>query len=165
MKKCTAIIAVIILVLCFTACGKQDTESAGTNKEIPKHHEIVTEATEQLKKYWKQEYQDTKHNNTDGYFEIKNTRVITIKENEIELFKDVAYIIEYELYTDYMGSAPYYENCGVNNNVVVYKNGTMDVASNLIRLYRSKTYQTDYSGFIEAIDDYHGQYNCTEKLK
>ena len=45
MKKCTAIIAVIILVLCFTACGKQDAESAGTNKEIPKHHEIVTEAT------------------------------------------------------------------------------------------------------------------------
>ena len=64
-----------------------------------------------------------------------------------------------------MGCAPYYENFGVNDNVVVYKNGTMDVASNLIRLYRSKTYQTDYSGFIEAIDDYHGQYNCVEKLK
>ena len=102
---------------------------------------------------------------TDGYFEIKNTRVITIKENEIELFKDVDYIIEYELYTDYMGSAPYYENCGVKNNVVVYKNGTMDVTNSLIRMYRSKTYQTDYSGFIEAIDDYQGQYNCIEKLK
>ena len=164
MKKCIAIIAVIILVLCFTACGKQDTESAGTNKEIPKHHEIVTEATAQLMEYWKQSYKESDIEK-DGYFEIKNTRVITIKENEIELFKDVAYIIEYELYTDYMGSAPYYENCGVNNNVVVYKNGTMDVVNNLILAYRNKTYQTDYSDFIEAIDDYHGQYNCTEKLK
>ena len=164
MKKCTAIIAVIILVLCFTACGKQDTESAGTNKEIPKHHEIVIEATAQLMEYWKQSYKESGVE-TDGYFEIKNTRVITIKENKIELFKDVAYIIEYELYTDYMGCAPYYENCGVNNNVVVYKNGTMDVVNNLIRLYRNTFFQTDYAGFIEAIDDYHGQYNCTEKLK
>ena len=164
MKKCTAIIAVIILVLCFTACGKQDTESAGTNKEIPKHHEIVTEATLQLMEYWKQSYKESGVE-TDGYFEIKNTRVITIKENEIELFKDVAYIIEYELYTDYMGCAPYYENFGANDNVVVYKNGTMDVVSNLIQAYRNITYQTDYSDFIEAIDDYHGQYNCTEKLK
>ena len=164
MKKCTAIIAVIILVLCFTACGKQDTESAGTNKEIPKHHEIVTEATLQLMEYWKQSYKESGVE-TDGYFEIKNTRVITIKENEIELFKDVAYIIEYELYTDYMGSAPYYENCDIYNNVVVYTNGTMDVRSNLIRMYRNKTYQTDYSSFIAAIDDYNGQYNCIEKLK
>ena len=86
MKKCIAIIAVIILVLCFTACGKQDTESAGTNKEISKHHEIVTEATLQLMEYWKQSYKESGVE-TDGYFEIKNTRVITIKENEIELFK------------------------------------------------------------------------------
>ena len=165
MKRCIAILTLIVVVLSTAACGKQDKVQPGTNQEELKHHEIVTEATEQLKKYWKQEYQDTKNNNTDGYFEIKNTRVITMKDNDIELFQDVAYIIEYELYTDYMGSAPYYENCGVNNNVVVYKNGTMDVASNLIRLYRNKTFQTDYSGFIEAIDDYHGQYNCTEKLK
>lgn len=164
MKKCIAIIAVIILVLCFTACGKQDMESAGTNKEVAKHHEIITEATAQLMEYWKQSYKES-NVEADGYFEIKNARVITIKENEIELFKDVAYIIEYELYSDYMGSAPYYENCGINNNIVVYKNGTMDVASNLIRVYRNNTYQTDYSNFIEAIDDYHGQYNCTEKLK
>lgn len=164
MKQCIAIIAVMILVLGFTACGKQDAESAGANKEILKHHEIVTEATVQLMEYWKQFYKESDVE-TDGYFEIKNTRVITIKENEIALFKDVTYIIEYELYTDYMGSAPYYENCGANNNVVVYKNGTMDVASNLIRMYRNRTYQTDYSDFIETIDDYHGQYNCIEKLK
>ncbi len=165
MKRIIAILTLIAVVFCFTACGKQDKKPSATNKENLKHHEIVTEATEQLKKYWKKEYQDTKYDNTDGYFEIKNTRVITIKDNDIELFQDVAYIIEYELYTDYMGSAPYYENCGVYNNVVVYENGTMDVKNNLIRMYRNTTYQTDYSGFIEAIGDYQGQYNCIEKLK
>lgn len=164
MKKCIAIILIIISVLCFTACGNPNTEPTETTKETPKHQEIVTEATAQLKKYWKQAY-DEYDIETDGYFEIKNTRVITIKENEIERFKDVAYIIEYELYTDYMGSAPYYENCDVNNNVVVYQNGTMDIVSNLIRIYKNETYQTDYSDFIEAIDDYHDQYNCAEILK
>ena len=164
MKRCIAIFALVVIALSIVACGKQEIESAGTNKEIPKHHEIVTEATAQLKDYWKQFYKE-QDIETDGYFEIKNTRIITIKENEIELYCDVAYIIEYELYTDYMGTAPYYENCGVNNNVVVYKNGTMDIASNLIRTYRNKTYQRDYSSFIKAIDDYHGYYNCAEKLK
>ena len=163
MKRLFAILTLVAVVLCLSACGKQEKEPSATDKENLKHHEIVTKATEQLKKYWKQEYKDIDF--ADGYFEIKNIRVITIKENDIELFQDVAYIIEYELYTDYMGSAPYYENCDVYNNVVVYKNGTMDVASNLIWVYRNKTFQTDYSRFIETIDDYHGQYNCTEKLK
>ena len=164
MKKWIAVLALVVITLNIAACGKQEAEAAGTNKDIPKHHEIVTEATSQLKDYWSQFYKE-QDIETDGYFEIKNTRVITIKENEIDLFSDVTHIIEYELYTDYMGTAPYYENCGVNNNVVVYKNGTMDVVSNLIRIYRNKTYQTDYSNFIETIDDYHGQYNCAEKLK
>ena len=165
MKKCIAIIAIVMAVLCFSACRKQEKVSSDTSKETPKHHKIVTEATEQLKEYWTQEYKNAEMDNTDGYFEIKNTRVITIKENEIELFCDVAYIINFELYTDYFGSAPYYENAGIYDDVVVYKNGTMDVVSNLIRQYRNKTFQTDYSSFIKTIDDYHGQYNCIEKLK
>ena len=164
MKRFIAILILIAIVFCFAACGKQDKESSAANRENLKHHEIVTEATAQLKKYWQQTYKEYDVE-TDGYFEIKNVRVITIKDNDIELFQDVAYIIEYELYTDYMGSAPYYENCGVYNNVVVNKNGTMDVKNSLIRIYRNKTYQTDYSSFIAAIDDYNSQYNCIEKLK
>ena len=162
MKKCIAILVLAAVVLSVAACGSQNALPSDPNLQ---HNEIVKTATEQLKSTWKEYYADPKNDYTDGYFEIKNVRVITIKNNDIELLKDLAYIIEYELYTDYMGSAPYYENCGVNNNVVVYKNGTMKVASNFIRVYRGKTFQTDYSGFIESIDDYHGQYNCTEILK
>ena len=162
MKRCIAILLLAAVVLCAAACGKPNNAQSNTNL---KHDEIVTDATEQLKNYWEQYYKDPKNDSADGYFEIKNTRVITIKANEIEQFQDVAYIIEYELYTDYMGSAPYYENAGVYDNVIVYNNGTMDVSNSLIRAYRSKTYQTDYSGFIDSIDDYHGQYNCVEKLK
>ena len=149
----------------FVACGKQEKEQPVADTENLKHHEIVTKATAQLKAYWREKYKETQFDNTDGYFEIKNTRVITIKDNEIELFQDVVYIIEYDLYTDYMGSAPYYENCGIDDTVVVYKDGTMDVSRNLVRIYRSAYFQTEYSAFIETIDDYHGQYNCIEKLK
>ena len=162
MKKGIVVLTLIVLVLSMVACGKQGGLPSNTNL---KHHEIVTAANKQLKDCWKEYYADPENDYTDGYFEIKNVRVVTIKNNDIELFQDVAYIIEYELYTDFMGTAPYYENCGVDNNVVVYKNGTMDVVSNFIRLYRSKTFQTDYSGFIETIDDYHSQYNCVETLK
>ncbi len=157
-----AILALVAVILGVTACGKQDEVPSTTES---KHHELVTEATEQLKSHWK-EYCEDPDSNMDGYFEIKNVRVITIKDNEIEQFdlKDAAYIIEYELYTDYMGSAPYYENCGIDNNVVVYKNGTMEVSSNVIQMYRGQTYQTDFSDFMEAIDDCHDQYNCIENL-
>ena len=158
MRRFVAILALLAVVFCFTACGKQE-------KKNLKHHKMVTAATAQLKKHWKQEYQDENKADTDGYFEITNVRVITIKENDIKLFQDVAYIVEYELYTDYYGSAPYYDNYVVDDTVVVYKNGTMDVSQNLIWKYRNTAYQTDFSVFIEDIDDYGGQYNCIEKLK
>lgn len=162
MKRLVAIFALIAVIFCLAACSSEQEESSAS----PKHHEMITDATKELKKYWEQEYQKMSGDiTTDGYFEIKNTRVITLKENDSDFFRDVSYIIEYELYTDYMGTAPYYENCAIYNNVVVYKDGSMEVTSNFIRTYRSKTYQTDYTDFIETIDDYCDQYNCTKHLQ
>lgn len=124
---------------------------------------MITEAISELKDHWKDVYEKS-GDTADGYFEIKNTRVVTIKNNDLEMFSDVQYIIEFELYTDYFGSAPYYEDAGVYDNVVVYKDGTMEVVSHLIVVYRSSTFEVDFSDFIQEIDDYNGYYNCVEKL-
>jgi hypothetical protein len=172
MKRLLALALALVMCLSFCACGNdenvtgegRETVSCG-EKVSKKHHQIITRATECLKDFWKEKYKEEVYDTSDGHFEIKNTRVITIKDNDIEHFQDVAYIIEYVLYTDYLGSGPYYENIGLNNNVVVYKNDTMEVKSDVIRRYRSTTYQTDFSSFIEDIDDYCCQYNCVEKLK
>lgn len=161
MRRIWALTMVLCLLLCMTACGKDSTvEQAGGSE----HHAMITKAVAAVKDHWRSLY-ETDGPGTDGHFEIKNTRVITVKKNEIKLFQNVAYIIEFVIYTDWFGSAPYYENVGRDDTVVVYRDGTMQVKDNQIRAYRSTTYQMDYSGFISKIDDYREQYNCVQKLR
>jgi hypothetical protein len=133
--------------------------ACGTDK-----NDIVSKAVSVLKNHWEDLYEDSKVE-TDGHFEIKNTRVVNIKENNTEEFKNIDYIVEFILYTDYFGSAPYYQNVGIDDTVVVHKDGTMEVQRNLINLYRSKYYSNDFSDFIKSIDDYGDKYNCIEDLK
>jgi len=128
-----------------------------------KNEEMIEEAIELLAEHWDEIY--VEDDLGDGYFEIKNTRVIHIKENDIEQFKNAKYIIEFDLYTDYMGTAPYYSNVGMYSNVVVNNDGSMEVATRVIDVYRSITFDTDYSDFIEEIIDYHGEYNCVRDLE
>lgn len=145
-----------------TSSYKKTTEKP--TEKPTKYHDIIIDAIEEVKDCWRQHYDEPEYK-SDGYFESKNTRLITIKDNEIEQFHDVSCIIEFELFTDYYGSSPYYENININDNVIVYKNGTMDVANSPIQMYRAMTFISDFSGFIESIDDYQDQYNCVEKLK
>ena len=165
MKRCIIILALIAAMFSFAACGNQENTNVNANADALKHHEIITDAVKLMQKHWQESYKNSKYDNSDGYFEIKNTRVVTVKDNDLDMFKDIAYIIEFELFTDYMCSAPYYENVGINDNVVIYKNGEMKVESKLIQLYRGRTFQSDFSDFIEASDDYNGQYNTVKKLK
>ena len=153
MKKLWAIFMLLVLIFTLAACNQNS-----------QHHEMITKAIDLVKSNWTAYYiEDPAFG--DGYFEIKNTRVITIKENDIELFADLAYIIEFDIYTDLYGSAPYYADAGLDDCVVVYKNGAMDVVRNVIQTYRNTTYQSDFSAFIETIDDYHEQYNCITDLR
>ena len=150
MKKLYSLLLVLCLIFSLSACG--------TDK-----NDIVSKAVSVLENHWEDLYEDSKVE-TDGHFEIKNTRVVNIKENNTEEFKNIDYIVEFILYTDYLGSAPYYQNVGIDDTVVVYKDGTMEVQRNLINLYRNKYYSNDFD-FIKSIDDYGDKYNCIEDLK
>ena len=151
MKKLYSLLLVLCLIFSLSACG--------TDK-----NDIVSKAVSVLENHWEDLYEDSRVE-TDGHFEIKNTRVVNIKENNTEEFKNIDYIVEFILYTDYFGSAPYYQNVGIDDTVVVHKDGTMEVQRNLINLYRSKYYSNDFSDFIKSIDDYGDKYNCIEDLK
>ena len=67
MKKLLVLLLVFLMMFSFAACAKQ---GAAQNELNLKHDEIVTKATKQLKKHWKEVYQDSKNEN-DGYFEVK----------------------------------------------------------------------------------------------
>ena len=151
MRKICSFLLVLCLFFTLSACGVNEDD-------------MVIKATNVLKNHWEDLYDDSIVK-TDGYFEIKNTRVINIKENNTEEFENIDYIVEFVLYTDYFGSAPYYQNVGIDDTVVVHKDGTMEVQRNLINLYRSKYYSNDFSNFIKSIDDYGDKYNCIEDLK
>ena len=62
--------------------------------------------------------------------------------------------MEFILLSDYYESAPYYTNCGTYDSVVIYKDGRCEVmAINPIDMYRSSSYMTNFSDFIERIED------------
>ena len=164
MKKTFAFLLTAVIALLCVACSSKESSANNEKKPSAEHNAIITKAIEELKDCWKSLYEEST-DSADGYFEIKNTRMITIKNNDIDMFQDMQYIVEFTLYTDYMGTAPYYEDAGIYNTVAVYSDESMDVTSNLIRAYRNQTYETDYSTFIKEIDDYCGYYNCVEKLK
>ena len=154
MKKLLTVLLCITMVLCVTGCKR-----IGDPKDP-----IIKDAVKLLQEHWADDYSEIDFG--DGYFEIKSTRVITIKENDVEMFKDVKYVIEFVLYTDYYGSAPYYMNStGINDNVIVYNDGSMEVVSRYINTYRAHTYNSDFSDFIESIEDYNDAYNCKKDLK
>lgn len=157
MKKLLAIVCIVCFAFSVCAC---------TGITNPKIDKIIDKAERDLSLKWKQLYRDSPVE-TDGHFEIKNTRVLFIKDDtDVEEFQDIAYIVEFDLYTDYMGSAPYYMNVGVYDSVSVLKDGTT-VVNQLrpIQQYRSITYSYDFSNIIESITDYGDQYNVTKTLE
>ena len=129
----------------------------------------VAAAVEALKACWREEYSLAE--NLPGYLEIKNTRIVTIAETPKaaeesmqqcadELFGDVDYIVEFMLYCDPMGMAPYYQNAGNRNCVVVREDGSMEVPVNdLFNVYRARTYSMDISGIVADVIDFNQEYN------
>ena len=161
MKKLITLFLSIILMINFVSCS-----SFVSNEEIKEpinaYDSVIKEAIDVVKDEWKNQYEE---HCGDGYFEIKNTRVIEIKDNDISVFKDVKYIVEFILFTDYYGSAPYYSEAVVSNVAVIYKNGNTEITGDLFRRYSSATYSYDYSNIIKNIVDCGSKYNVKETLK
>lgn len=141
MKKIILQITTLLIMICvLVGCGAQNSGDG-------KKDDRVEVAVEALNKQW------------DDY-QIKNTRIIDLKETDIEMFEGIDYIVEFVLYTDYFGSAPYYNNAGIYDTVSVYADGHAEINKrNLFDVYRSNTYLTDFSDIIQEITDLGAAYN------
>ncbi len=171
------LVCLLLATLCLTGCTKGQAEP-GID---PAHAEAVEQAIEVLKAHWEQSYAETS-DFTNGYLEIKNTRIIKIKDEPttpdgdstnttlISQFGNVEYVVEFMLYSDYFGSSafgdkPYYTNISLDDAVVIYKDGSAEVRRQTpFEIYRSRTYSLDYSGIIEDIADLGSAYNAVYNL-
>ena len=163
MKKIIALLLVLVLSLALCACNNK-IEDDDDDDDKPRRDPIVTKAVDKLEEHWRELYSESDYGS--GYFEIKNTRLIKIKENDKEPFKDIRYIVDFMLFTDIYGSAPFYQNTVRESSIVIYKDGTMQVANNdIITHYIATTADFDVARFFESIDDFDDAYNRVKWLK
>ncbi len=134
-----------------------------------KYDAEVRLAVNELKKCWTGIYK--KHFPAgimpDGYLEIKNTRVIALRDNAAKFLgkDDLKYIVEFVILTDLYGTAPYYVVTEMDNTVAVFNDGRVEtISQNLLRSYFTVTYDHDFLKFIKSIDDLQGAYNSRVKL-
>ena len=133
---------------------------------------IISEALDVLRDGWEKEYAKTAVPGTTYSIDIRGVRLIQIKDQldgkEAEIFGGIRYLIEFLMYDDYFSSGTGMAQCnagymmlsGMNSTVVVDRNNQMALqGNNLIRLYTARTYNYDYSLFIEKVVDFHEQYN------
>ena len=92
--------------------------------------------------------------------------MVCFRENQNGYFQNVAYIVEFVIFSDFYGSAPYYGNVGYLESVAVYTDGTMEACkTNPLKEFRGKTYSTDYSEFLDSVVEYADAYNVQKILK
>lgn len=150
MKKVLSLVIVVAMVLSLAGCGGDH---------------VVADAVDMLKQAWTEYYRDTAVEN-DGYLQLVNTRLITFKENGVQDMRNIAYVVEFVLYTGYYGSDSYHaQTTGFMDTVTVYKDGTMEVGRNPLKDYSTTYYSWDYSAFVESVEDLGDDYNFTEYLK
>ena len=161
MKKLALFLAVVLLFsLCLSGCG------AGGE-----HDDMIEEAIEVLEEHWADAYDGMENRNVDRHFEIKNTRVITLKKNEYEELEDMEYIVDFALYIDYFGDTEYYVEAPTGGPwsggaVAVYRDGDMEVVSNrlVLDVMSDITAIEPPENPVKKIDDYGAAYNCEKTL-
>ena len=161
MKRIVAMIVCALML--FSLVGCQNDGGSSKNK---KYDKIINKAIDLVMEAWTEEYEKNNFDG-DGTVQITNTRLVVIQESDgkhAEYFKDIAYIVEFVIFSDYYGTAPYYVDVGINNCVIVYKDGTMKATTNWIKAVFGVTfsYPTDH---MDKVIDCGSEYNTTKKCK
>ena len=176
MKKIS--ILLLITIFCFSSTSAVFA-SEPAEKIDPQLTDMVNEAIEVLAERWDENYWESEYPDKEYLLDIRSTRVVCIRDsfdeeqNDIiaevreELFGEVQCIIEFLLYTDFFSigefesgqNVGYYPNLMAYDNVVVYKDGSMECVSEYLQRYRSRTFTVDFSTVIDQVIDLHEEYN------
>ncbi len=160
MKKKFSIFVIVILLCCslsFVGCSNSVNVSATDREYIERAIEII-----------KQEYVDlyssfeTKQNALmiDKHTEIKNTRIVWIKENDKQSLENVKCVVLFSILSNFFNDAPYYWMLSEGNysSVTFYKDGTTQ-NFNAISRYQHASYEFNSIEYIEKIVDYEDAFN------
>lgn len=163
MKKCRAVMIFALSILLLWG-------ATGCEKKNP-HEDMIQKARNMVMDAWAAEYAAESYTDgsiiTDGTVQIKNTRVIVLKDHEdkfSDYLENMSYIIEFTIFADYYGTAPYYTEIPIHNNVIVYKNGAMEVRDNILRAIFGVRYAFPTDHMAQVLD-YGGEYNVTKICK
>ena len=155
MKKIFLLLLCSILIFSSSGCNRKTSDAKDRR---------ILDAIGTLSDYWSNTYYE-KENIDDKYLEIINTQIINIKDDidedisKSDMFKDIDYIVEFDLISNYFDTSPYYNNMCIDNCVIVYKDGSSKVGRNPLNIYRSTTFSNDFSPFIESVEKFHGDYD------
>lgn len=156
MKKLLCVVlCVMVAIPALIGCG---TGKKADAMEIDgQSRQYIEKALGIVKDEWESYYSSFKYQ-TDKTIDVFNTRVIYIKENSNETFRDVAAVVEFDILSDWLGESPYYVCANRYDTVVFYKGGTTE-AANIFLNYMQKTYCHDFSDVIGSIVECGDAYN------
>ena len=140
----------------FAEASESSIPAAGETNDEEDKSEMLGRANGLIANAWREEYASNRKKGLacKDYLEVINTRIVHLKENDIEQFEGIDCIIVYSLLSDYIASSPYYINVNMNDTVSVMKSGIMVFNRiNPIELYRSRTYISDVSGYVESVEN------------
>ena len=160
-----AVIALLGALLVYGLCTWQPREAAEPEAAVSEETDaLVRQAIHHLKAAWRQEYSRLEPGYADGYMEIIHTRVITVAPNDLDFWRDITCVVEFQLFSDFLGGAPYYANTGIDDTVTFYADGHCEAGSSPFRAYGSKTFSYQFD-WIEEIQDLGTAYNGAWYLK
>lgn len=144
----------------------QQRIAAAESQPQPIDEELMQSAIQVLIEYWTDEvYAESYMENSDGYLEILAAQVTYVQKDFAvqeefassfdAMFENVYCVIDFAILSDYFDTAPYYWDVGINNCVVIYRDGTIQVSgAPLFNMYRSKSFNNDFSAIIEKVERY-----------
>lgn len=127
---------------------------------------MMQTAIQTLVEHWKNEvYGDSIMEGSDGYLEILAAQVTYIRKDfalqtefapaAADMFQNVYCVVDFVLLSDYYATAPYYCDAGIDNCIVIYRDGTMEFSGIPLFLnYRARTFSNDFSAIIERVERY-----------
>lgn len=155
-----AVIIAVMGIFIGVDISKDSTSSSASGTVQDDNVEIAISA---LKQHWRTIFADAEE--TDGHFEITHTQVLTIdadRKSELasvyDKADDIKYIVQFDLHTDYYGTAPYYPNIRYEDTVIIFKDGSTEIID-LLKNYSARTYSYDYSDFLVKVEDYGSSFN------
>ncbi len=161
MKRILLVFSLIIIII-LSGCARVNV-GKGINV-TEENTAYANKAIDEVKTTWEKRYAEMQEQtNTTGYLEIKNTRIIKINsvDESIEgadFFKGIDCIVEFVLFSDYFGTAPYYPNISMMNSVAINKDGTCEMFE--LRHYIQKNYDYKLSAInydVVALEDQFNQ--------